>query len=143
MLGALTDHGIEPSLLDESARKQIITNARKDVLEVLAYPRASFSGRFTTIEQDVRVEGELELHGRRHPVSFTLTREPGDETRFSGELTLTPSRWGIAPYRALLGALKLQDKVDLMVVVSGRALTPTETQGMAIEPIEATPKTYT
>jgi hypothetical protein len=27
------------------------------------------------------------------------------------EVPLVPSRWGIAPYRALAGALKLQDRV--------------------------------
>lgn len=118
VVGALTDRGVDPTALDASARTQITSNVQNEVLRVRAYPDARFRGEFTTTGQEVRVVGELQLHGQLHPVTFTLTPDPGPESKYSAELTITPSRWGIAPFRALLGALKLQDKATLQIEVS-------------------------
>jgi polyisoprenoid-binding protein YceI len=55
------------------------------------------------------VQGELELFGRSAPVSFTL--RSGERGRLTAEATVTQSAWGIKPYSALFGALKVADEL--------------------------------
>ena len=66
--------------------------------------------RATTVE-DRKLEGELELAGQRHPISFELT---GDlDGRLTGRATVKQSEWGMKPYSALFGALKVADDVEV------------------------------
>jgi hypothetical protein len=64
--------------------------------------------RLLTRDQERRVQGELELLGRWQPIEFPFSESSGKVT---GEVELRPSRWGIEPYKALLGAIRLQDRV--------------------------------
>jgi len=58
-----------------------------------------------------RLEGELELAGQRHPISFELA---GDEDgRLTGSATFKQSDWGMKPYSALFGTLKVVDEVEV------------------------------
>jgi hypothetical protein len=66
--------------------------------------------RSTAIEGR-RIEGELELAGQRHPIGFELT---GDEDgRLAGSATVKQTDWGIKPYSALFGTLKVADEVEV------------------------------
>ena len=112
--GALVSGVVDPALLDASQRQEIERNVRTQVLKTDRFPRGKFEGAFDATEAPVRVQGTLELLDKRQPVSFELARQ-GDT--FVGTLTITPSRWGIAPYRALLGALKLQDTAVIRIEV--------------------------
>ena len=57
------------------------------------------------------LEGELELAGQRHPISFELA---GDEDgRLTGSATFKQSDWGMKPYSALFGTLKVVDEVEV------------------------------
>ena len=67
----------------------------------------------------LHVEGELELAGARHPVAFELTAR---EDRLSGSARIRQTDWGIKPYSALFGALKVVDEVD--VEIDGRLPAP-------------------
>ncbi len=69
----------------------------------------------TAISGDGRltVEGELELAGRRHPISFELSG--ADNGKLSATATVTQSDWGIKPYSALFGTLKVIDEVTVEV----------------------------
>ena len=105
--------------LDASAPS---TNDRRDieqamagrVLDVAQHPNAALTATLHAEGTGVRMRGELELHGRRAPVE-ALVRAEGELLR--AELVLTPSRWGIAPYRALGGTLKVQDRVRVEVAL--------------------------
>jgi hypothetical protein len=58
-----------------------------------------------------RLEGELELSGQRHPISVELA---GDEDgRLTGSATFKQSDWGMKPYSALFGTLKVADEVEV------------------------------
>ncbi len=57
------------------------------------------------------VSGELELAGRRHPVSFELTSSP--DGQLAGAATVKQSDWGMKPYSALFGTLKVVDEVTV------------------------------
>jgi hypothetical protein len=66
--------------------------------------------RSTAVDGE-RLEGELELAGQRHPISFELA---GDEDgRLTGSATLKQSDWGMKPYSALFGTLKVVDEVEV------------------------------
>jgi YceI-like protein len=63
-----------------------------------------------------KVEGELELAGNRHPISFELSS--GDDGRLTGRAVVKQSDWGMTPYTALFGALKVADEVEVVVDAS-------------------------
>jgi hypothetical protein len=67
----------------------------------------------------VDVEGELELLGERRPVSFTLN--VGFDGRLSGRAQVTQSEWGITPYTALFGTLKVSDDVEVAIRADTRS----------------------
>ena len=58
-----------------------------------------------------RVEGELELAGQRHPISFELGAD--EDGRLTGSATFKQSDWGMKPYSALFGTLKVADEVEV------------------------------
>ena len=57
-----------------------------------------------------RVQGELTLVGKTAPLAFDLTI--GDDGTLSGSAVVKQSDWGIKPYSALFGALKVADEVE-------------------------------
>jgi len=60
----------------------------------------------------LRVEGELELNGHRAPVGFDLAAADG---HLRGEATVTQTAFGMKPYSALFGTLKVLDDVRVEV----------------------------
>jgi hypothetical protein len=79
-----------------------------------SYPRIEFdaeiSGDPTSGKLDVR--GDLRLRGLARPLHAELTHQ-GELWQAAFELK--PSEFGIAPYQALAGAIKLQDRIGLQV----------------------------
>jgi hypothetical protein len=60
-----------------------------------------------------RVTGELELAGKRRPIIFELaTSEDG---RITGTATVKQTDWGMKPYTALFGTLKVADEVEIEI----------------------------
>jgi polyisoprenoid-binding protein YceI len=59
------------------------------------------------------VEGDLDLAGSSHPVSFDLT--VGEDGRLTGHARIRQTDWGIKPYSALFGTLKVVDEVDVEI----------------------------
>jgi hypothetical protein len=92
---------------------EIETAMRGEILRVAEHPVARFTGRAKE-KSGWEVEGELELAGARAALALKLGRA-GD--RWTGKVELRPSRWGIREYRALMGAIRLQDRVRLEVAV--------------------------
>jgi YceI-like domain len=66
----------------------------------------------------VEVEGELELAGSRAPVAFELTVD-GDHV--TGSATVKQTNWGIKPYSALFGTLKVADEVEVALDATTRS----------------------
>jgi hypothetical protein len=58
------------------------------------------------------VNGELELAGKRQPISFDLLHS-GD--RLAGSAVVDQKNWGIKPYSALFGTLKVADEVTVSI----------------------------
>jgi hypothetical protein len=100
--------------LGDDDRREIEQNIDDEVLG-----RHPVQFRSTAVEADgdrLRVRGELTLAQRTNPVEFELGL--GADGAISGSATLTQSAWGIKPYTALFGALKVADEVR--VEVEGR-----------------------
>jgi polyisoprenoid-binding protein YceI len=58
------------------------------------------------------VQGELRLGGRTNPISFELAVLDG---RLTGSAVLEQSEWGMKPYSALFGTLKVANEVRIEI----------------------------
>jgi hypothetical protein len=101
--GPVGKRGVDTTAFSAANRAEIAGNMA-EVLQAAKHPEARLVGRMSGRS----VQGELTLVGRTLPIEGTVTEAGG---LLIAEVTLVPSRWGIAPYRALAGAIKLQDRV--------------------------------
>lgn len=90
--------------------------------EVLRRTKITF--RSTAVEtaragDRLGVQGELTLAGATHPLSFELS--VGPDGRLSSRIVVKQSDWGIKPYSALFGALKVADEVEVEVAALAAA----------------------
>jgi polyisoprenoid-binding protein YceI len=60
------------------------------------------------------VEGELTLVGATRPITLPVTVDDG---RLRGSVVVKQTDWGIKPYSALFGALKVADEIELAIDV--------------------------
>jgi polyisoprenoid-binding protein YceI len=58
------------------------------------------------------VEGDLDLAGSSRPVAFELAADGG---RLSARARIRQTDWGIKPYSALFGTLKVVDEVEVEI----------------------------
>jgi polyisoprenoid-binding protein YceI len=58
------------------------------------------------------VRGELQLAGERGPIGFQLTAQEG---RLTATAAVRQSDWGMKPYSALFGTLKVADEVEVAI----------------------------
>jgi polyisoprenoid-binding protein YceI len=101
--------GVQPLGADEKAGIPETINE-----EVLKGTAIEFQASRVEVDRgghSVAVEGELELFGERRPVSFTLN--VGFDGRLAGAARLKQTEWGIDPYTALFGTLKVADDVEV------------------------------
>ncbi len=61
----------------------------------------------------LRVQGELTLAAATRPVAFDVT--VGADGSLSAGTKIKQTEWGIKPYSALFGALKVADEVEIDV----------------------------
>lgn len=95
---------------DKDGIKQTID---KDVLKRAGVAFTSTGVRAGADGHALDVDGELELLGLRRPVSFTLALD--DAGHLTGTVTVKQTDWGIKPYSALFGTLKVADAVTVAV----------------------------
>jgi polyisoprenoid-binding protein YceI len=81
--------------------------------DVLKKEDISFQSSSVAAEGDgLAVSGDLTMGGKSNPVTFTLT---GDGGAIAASAKVNQSDWGIKPYSALFGALKVNDDVTVEV----------------------------
>ncbi|HEY2748061.1 MAG TPA: YceI family protein [Polyangia bacterium] len=96
----------------DDARK-IEKNAADDVLAARRFPTITF--RSTRVVRDgerARIEGTLTLHGATRPLAFDAV---ADGDRFCAEVRLDVRDFGIKPYSAMFGALRV--RADVLVKI--------------------------
>lgn len=102
--------GIKP--LTDSDRADIEETLRNKILSTGQYPVISFrSRRVAGTATAFRIEGDLTIKGVTKGVTVDGQLH-GDRAR--GSATIRQSRWGIRPYTAFLGALRLRDEVEIL-----------------------------
>jgi polyisoprenoid-binding protein YceI len=97
--------------LGDDDRASIRQTIDDDVLK-----RKPIEFRSTAVQGDGdrwTVKGDLTLVGKTAPLSFELTL--GDDGRVGGSAVVKQSDWGIKPYSALFGALKVADEVVVTI----------------------------
>lgn len=106
------EHASAPSKRD---RKTIEKNLVKDVLNTRRHPEVVFqSTRVEVGNEGGEVTGQLSLMGRTRPVTVTVTRAGRD---YVGRARLHQPDFGIKPYSAMMGTLKVKPDVDVIVTL--------------------------
>ncbi|MEV4105877.1 YceI family protein [Nonomuraea sp. NPDC049649] len=106
--------GVKP--LTASDKADIERTIREKVLRTDRFPTITFRSRQVSgTRESFRVEGELTLAGQTRPLTLGCGFD-GD--RVQGGATVKQSVWGIKPYSAFFGALKLDDDVTVRFEVA-------------------------
>jgi polyisoprenoid-binding protein YceI len=109
--------GVKP--LTDSDRAEIRKTVREKILHTTRHPTIAFrSNRVDGSADSFTIDGDLTVVGVTRPVSV---RGRLVDDRASGSATVVQTQWGIRPYSAFLGALKLRDDVEVQFDV---VLTP-------------------
>ena len=127
--GSIRDGRLDRGELSESDRQKIRDNML-DVLRARDHGEVRFVGRTSSREPPFAVEGDLTLSGVTRPLSFLLLMR-GD--RLLADVELTPSLFGIRPFRALAGALRVQDRVRVAIDAGADWLAHTPELNAAVE----------
>jgi polyisoprenoid-binding protein YceI len=97
------------------------TEIAKNIAGLLGNGSITFTS--TSVEaadSTVQAAGDLSIAGQSRPVTLDLTTTPAG--RLTGTMTVVQSEFGIKPYSAMLGALKVKDAVEINLDV----ILPTE-----------------
>jgi polyisoprenoid-binding protein YceI len=83
--------------------------------EVLKGGAIEFRSTTVAVADDGRIDvaGELDLLGTRRPVSFELSI--GDDGELAGEAVIKQTDFGMKPYSALFGTLKVADEIRITI----------------------------
>jgi polyisoprenoid-binding protein YceI len=104
-------HGetIDTQALSDHDKRKIQDTMADEILQARAHPHVQWQGqvRRTTGER-YEVDGTLTVRGVRQALRAPVAVQPDG---LSVELELQPSRFGIPPYKALAGAIRLKDRV--------------------------------
>jgi polyisoprenoid-binding protein YceI len=112
----MKDGAENPSALTSSDKQKIAEQIRDEVLHARQYPEIGFRSRSLSLRADggYDVQGELSLHGAQRSLSGSTQHVAGRQVL---ELTLHQADFGITPFRAMLGALKIQADVRVRLVL--------------------------
>lgn len=102
--------------LDDDDRENIRQTIDDEVLKRTSIEFRSTEVEATTNGDHLRVRGELELMGRTASLEFEL--ELTGENRLTGRATVRQTEFGMKPYTALFGALRVADEVVITVEAS-------------------------
>ncbi|MGH2706936.1 MAG: YceI family protein [Actinomycetota bacterium] len=102
--------GLKP--LSDSDRADIKQTIENKILD----PRQDISFRSTSVrplsENRATVSGDLTIVGVSQPADLHLT---SSGTRITGTMTVVQTKYGIKPFKAFMGALKVKDAVEIEI----------------------------
>ncbi|MGH2767586.1 MAG: YceI family protein [Actinomycetota bacterium] len=99
--------------LSEDDKADIKKNITK---KILTMPGISFRSNSVRVSgNQATVSGDLTIMGRSQPIDLQLTDMDG---RVKGTATVVQTRWGIKPFSAMLGTLKVRDAVEVELEAS-------------------------
>jgi polyisoprenoid-binding protein YceI len=99
--------GLKP--LTDSDRAEIENTIREKILRPAEHPAITFSSQqITGTPGSFVITGDLSIMGRSNPVQVQAAIAGG---RIQGSAIVTQTAWGIKPYSAFAGALRLADDI--------------------------------
>lgn len=111
------------ALLDKESdgdRKEIEGNMKEKVLETARFPRIVFRSVGVTVESStdavsqLKVVGDFGLHGVGHRITLPVAVVvKGDSVRATGSLKFRQTDYGITPYTAAVGTIRVKDEVTV------------------------------
>jgi polyisoprenoid-binding protein YceI len=99
--------------LGDDDKASIQTTIDDDVLKQQAIEFRSTAVEIAADGDRIGVQGELTLAGKAGRIAFDLM--VGDGGKLSGSAVVKQTDWGITPYSALFGALKVADEVEVVI----------------------------
>jgi hypothetical protein len=111
---------IEGEITDRD-RKEIVRRKDKDVLETHRFPICQYTGRLDTGSKIL--DGSLTLHGQTKPLQLPVSvKKAGDGWIGEGQIELDLTPFGIKPFKAFVGALRVNPKVTVYYRVEAKAV---------------------
>jgi hypothetical protein len=100
--------GISP--LGDEEKAGIARTIDEEVLKgsAIAFRSSSVSRNGDSVD----ISGELELARQRRPLTFTLHERDGG---LAGSARIKQTDWGMKPYSALFGTLKVADEIEVAI----------------------------
>jgi hypothetical protein len=115
MCEAMKNGRESPGVLSGPDKRKVIENMHRDVLKTARFPEIRFAAStVSATATGVDVDGYLELVGRKRPVSVQAVR--GAAT-WEIEVWVNQPDFGIKPFKALMGAIKVKPKVKLILTL--------------------------
>lgn len=115
LVGAMKDGKLAPGVLSAKDERDILENIRKHVFKRHRVERIAFEADDLEIDEHaIEGEGALTIPPQRHEIRFHAEI---DDDRAVCEVVLHQPDWGIAPFKALMGALKIQPDVRVRITV--------------------------
>ncbi len=88
------------------------TDITKNISKTLGNSDITFdSSEVSGTPPRLALKGNLTISGTAKPVTLDLT--VGDDGHVSGKTTIVQTQFGIKPFSAMMGALKVKDSVDI------------------------------
>jgi polyisoprenoid-binding protein YceI len=101
--------GMKP--LSDSDKADIKKNITQ---KILTTPNISFKS--TGVDPSTNtVSGEMTIMGKTNPIDIKLSESGGKVT---ANFTVVQSKWGIKPFQAMMGALKVRDAVEIEITAT-------------------------
>lgn len=101
--------GLKP--LSGGDKRDIVKNIQRKILHSDKHPAITFTSTAVSgTPEAFTIEGQLTIAGQTHPVTLRGAVADG---RAAGAATVVQSQWGIEPFTAFFGALKVADEVTV------------------------------
>jgi polyisoprenoid-binding protein YceI len=112
-------HGLDGVLSEDDRASVRATMLGPEQLDAARFPEIRFrAAEIDRAGKDFRLAGELTLHGETKRITLPITvRDDAGTLTAHGTVRVVQSDFGITPHRALLGAIKNQDEVEIVVTV--------------------------
>ena len=110
--GVARPAGVDAGALSADDKADIEDTIRRVLLQSAAHPQIEVHGTLTPVGEGFAADVEVRLRGVTQRLRVPIEIEPD---RTVARVELAPSHFGIAPYKALAGAIRLQDRVVVSI----------------------------
>jgi len=115
VVGAMRDDIESPDTLTAANKREIEANIVREVVHSEQYPEVRFvSSAVQESPKEYRIKGVLSLHGHRRQITIPVRRAGA---AYVAEARIHQPDFGIRPYSALFGTLRVQPNVTVRVSV--------------------------